>query len=108
MHVLANGAGRNLRSTIMNHLKIRIMKKKLPSLFLGAMSILCAVLLYLTTPAYFHDVCELHDHLTFENIDWWLTLRNAAGFTGATILMLMFSADAVLGVILSFQKWNED
>lgn len=25
MHVLANGAGRNLRSTIMNHLNIRIM-----------------------------------------------------------------------------------
>ena len=28
MHVLANGAGRNLRSTIMNHLNIRIMKVK--------------------------------------------------------------------------------
>lgn len=27
MHILANGAGRNLRSTITNHLKIRIMKK---------------------------------------------------------------------------------
>ena len=27
MHILANGAGRNLRSTIMNHFKIRIMKK---------------------------------------------------------------------------------
>lgn len=27
MHILANGAGRNLRSTIINHLKIRIMKK---------------------------------------------------------------------------------
>ena len=27
MHILANGAGRNLRSTIMNHLNIRIMKK---------------------------------------------------------------------------------
>lgn len=26
MHILANGAGRNLRSTIMNHLNIRIMK----------------------------------------------------------------------------------
>ena len=27
MHILANRAGRNLRSTIMNHLKIRIMEK---------------------------------------------------------------------------------
>ena len=27
MHILDNGAGRNLRSTIMNHLKIRIMEK---------------------------------------------------------------------------------
>ena len=27
MHILANGAGRNLRPTIMNHLKIRIMEK---------------------------------------------------------------------------------
>ena len=27
MHILANGAGRNLRSTIMNHLNIRIMEK---------------------------------------------------------------------------------
>lgn len=27
MHILANGAGRNLRSTITNHLNIRIMKK---------------------------------------------------------------------------------
>ena len=27
MHILANGAGRNLRSTIINHLKIRIMEK---------------------------------------------------------------------------------
>lgn len=27
MHILANGAGRNLRSTITNHFKIRIMKK---------------------------------------------------------------------------------
>ena len=26
MHILANGAGRNLRSTITNHFKIRIMK----------------------------------------------------------------------------------
>ena len=26
MHILANGAGRNLRSTIINHLNIRIMK----------------------------------------------------------------------------------
>lgn len=29
MHILANGAGRNLRSTIMNHLKIRIMKEQI-------------------------------------------------------------------------------
>lgn len=30
MHVLANGAGRNLRSTIINHLKIvRIMKQRI-------------------------------------------------------------------------------
>ena len=27
MHILANGAGRNLRSTITNHLNIRIMEK---------------------------------------------------------------------------------
>ena len=27
MHILANGAGRNLRPTIMNHLNIRIMEK---------------------------------------------------------------------------------
>ena len=27
MHILANGAGRNLRSTITNHLNIRIMKE---------------------------------------------------------------------------------
>lgn len=27
MHILANGAARNLRPTIMNHFKIRIMKK---------------------------------------------------------------------------------
>ena len=29
MHILANGAGRNLRSTIINHLKIRIMKQRI-------------------------------------------------------------------------------
>lgn len=29
MHVLANGAGRNLRSTIKNHLNIRIMKEQI-------------------------------------------------------------------------------
>lgn len=29
MHILANGAGRNLRSTIMNHFKIRIMKEQI-------------------------------------------------------------------------------
>jgi hypothetical protein len=29
MHILANGAGRNLRSTIMNHLKNRIMKEQI-------------------------------------------------------------------------------
>ena len=29
MHVLANGAGRNLRSTITNHLNIRIMKEQI-------------------------------------------------------------------------------
>lgn len=28
MHILANGAGRNLRSTIMNHLKNRIMNRE--------------------------------------------------------------------------------
>ena len=29
MHILANGAGRNLRSTITNHFKIRIMKEQI-------------------------------------------------------------------------------
>lgn len=29
MHILANGAGRNLRSTNMNHLNIRIMKEQI-------------------------------------------------------------------------------
>lgn len=29
MHILANGAGRNLRSTIKNHLNIRIMKEQI-------------------------------------------------------------------------------
>ena len=29
MHILANGAGRNLRSTITNHLNIRIMRKRI-------------------------------------------------------------------------------
>lgn len=29
MRILANGAGRNLRSTIMNHLNIRIMKEQI-------------------------------------------------------------------------------
>ena len=29
MHILANGAGRNLRSTITNHLNIRIMKEQI-------------------------------------------------------------------------------
>ena len=29
MHILANGAGRNLRSTITNHLNIRIMKQRI-------------------------------------------------------------------------------
>lgn len=29
MHILANGAGRNLRPTIINHLKIRIMKQRI-------------------------------------------------------------------------------
>lgn len=29
MHILANGAERNLRSTIINHLKIRIMKQRI-------------------------------------------------------------------------------
>ena len=29
MHILANGAGRNLRSTIINHLNIRIMRKRI-------------------------------------------------------------------------------
>ena len=29
MHILANGAGRNLRSTITNHLNIRIMKAQI-------------------------------------------------------------------------------
>ena len=29
MHILANGAGRNLCSTIMNHLKNRIMKEQI-------------------------------------------------------------------------------
>ena len=28
MHILANGAGRNLRSTITNHLNIRIMERE--------------------------------------------------------------------------------
>lgn len=29
MHVLANGAGRNLRSTIINQINIRIMKQRI-------------------------------------------------------------------------------
>lgn len=80
------------------------MKQKLPSLFFGAMSIICACIIVALAPAYVSDVRDLYGHITFTDIDWGLTAWNALTFSAATFLMLICAADAVISVILAFKK----
>ena len=84
------------------------MKQKLPSLFFGAMSIICACIIVALAPVYVSDVHDLYGHITFTDIDWWLTAWNTLAFSAATFLMLICAADAVIGVILACKKWNDD
>lgn len=84
------------------------MKQKLPSLFFGAMLIICACIIVALAPVYVSDVCDLYGHLTFTDIDWGLTAWNTLAFSAATFLMLICAADAVIGVILACKKWNDD
>ena len=65
------------------------MKQKLPSLFFGAMSIICACIIVALAPVYVSDVCDLYGHLTFTDIDWGLTAWNTLAFSAATFLMLI-------------------
>lgn len=80
------------------------MKQKLPSLFFGAMSIICACIIVAQAPVYVSDVRDLYGHITFTDIDWGLTAWNILTFSVATFLMLICAADAVIGVILAFKK----
>lgn len=80
------------------------MKQKLPSLFFGAMSIICACIIVALAPAYMSDVRDLYGHITFTDIDWGLTAWNTLAFSAATFFMLICAADAVICVILAFKK----
>lgn len=80
------------------------MKQKLPSLFFGAMSIICACIIVAQAPVYVSDVRDLYGHITFTDIDWGLTAWNTLTFSVATFLMLICAADVVIGVILAFKK----
>ena len=80
------------------------MKQKLPSLFFGAMSIICACIIVAQAPVYVSGVRDLYGHITFTDIDWGLTAWKTLTFSAATFLMLICAADAVIGVILAFKK----
>lgn len=84
------------------------MKQKLPSLFSGAMSIICAYIIVALTPVYVSGVRDLYGHLTFTDIDWGLTAWNTMEFSAATFLMFACAEGAVVGVILACKKWNDD
>lgn len=84
------------------------MKQKLPSLFFGAISIICACIIVALAPVYVSGVRDLYGYLTFTDIDWGLTAWNTMEFLAATFLMLVCAVDAVIGVILACKKWGND
>lgn len=76
MHILANGAGRNLRSTIMNHLKIRIMKKIFTLYQTNKVNILGGYMTYATLSEAFDALnpergVNTITAVTMVNAEWW-------------------------------------
>lgn len=76
MHILANGAGRNLRSTIMNHLKIRIMKKIFTYYRTNKVNILGGYMTYATLSEAFDALnpergVNTITAVTMVNAEWW-------------------------------------
>ena len=84
------------------------MKQKLPSLFFGAMSIICACIIVALAPVYVSDVRDLYGHLTFTDIDWGLTVWNTMALSASTFLMFVCAVDAVIGVIFAYKNWGND
>ena len=84
------------------------MKQKLPSLFFGAMSIICACIIVEMAPVYVSDVRDLYGHLTFTDIDWGLTAWNTLAFSYATFLMFVCAVDAVVCAIHAYKNWGND
>lgn len=83
MHILANGAGRNLRSTIMNHFKIRIMKKIYTYYQTNEVNILGGYMTYSTLSEAFDALnpeCGVNTitAVTMANSKWW----NNGKYTG--------------------------
>ena len=84
------------------------MKKKLPSLFFGAVSIICSYIVVSLTPVYVSGIRDLYGYLTFTDIDWGLTARNTMELSAATFFMFALAVDSVIGVILAYKKWDND
>ena len=84
------------------------MKKKFPSLFFGAISIICAYFIVAMTPIYVSDVRNLYGHLTFIDIDWGLTALNTLLFSFTTFFMLALATDMVICACLAYKNWGND
>ena len=84
------------------------MKKKFPSLFFCAISIICAYFIVAMTPIYVSDVRNLYGHLTFIDIDWGLTAWNTMLFSFTTFIMLAFATDMVICACLAYKNWGND
>lgn len=83
MHILANGAGRNLRSTIINHFKIRIMKKIYTYYQTNEVNILGGYMTYSTLSDAFDALnpefgVNTITAVTMVNSEWW----NNGKYTG--------------------------
>lgn len=84
------------------------MKQKLPSLFFGAMSIICACIIVALAPVYVSDVRDLYGHLTFTDIDWGLTAWNTLLFSFTTFIMLASATDMVICACLAYKNLGND
>lgn len=86
MHILANGAVRNLRSTIMNHLKNRIMKKIYTIYQTNEINLLGGYMTYATLSDAFDALnpnrgVNTITAITCADSEWWNNGRNTACLT---------------------------
>lgn len=104
---LAKGLRVNLSPSIINQLKLRIMKI-FSSLLFSAMFILCVFLTITLSPAYIQDLTNISENATLTNIDIFLTIKTSLEVAAATFVMFCITAQVIVSPLALYAILKED